>query len=41
MSMIIEINPNLKDLPTVDYREVIEAQGTLKELSKDNFERTP
>jgi hypothetical protein len=37
--MRIEINPHLKDLPTMDYREAIESQGTLKNLSKENFDR--
>lgn len=39
MGMLININPHLKDLPVVDYREVIESQGKLKTLSKENFER--
>jgi hypothetical protein len=39
MAMIIEINPHLDILPKVDYREVIESQGALKDLTKENYER--
>ncbi len=37
--MIIQINPNLKDLPLIDYRELEDTQGSLKTLTKENYEK--
>lgn len=37
--MEIKINPNLKDLPTLDYRAMEEMQGGLKDLGKENYDR--
>jgi len=37
--MEIKINPNLIDLPTLDYRAMEDVQGELKILDKENYER--
>lgn len=37
--MNIFVNPNLNDLPTIDYRALEEVQGNLKTLSKENYDK--
>lgn len=39
MPQTIKISDTLHDLPLIDYREVKELQGELKELSQDNYNR--
>jgi len=37
--MKININPNLSQLPVIDYRDPVDIQGGLKELKKSNYAR--